>query len=222
MTILGRTGMDVLYGPAVSTETGADHAEQVDYWRIWVSPHSPLSIAIARDDLSLRAVNRGLPVESDKVVLSPPGPDAHRAMATSFLSDVPETARLALQATLESDSDQWWQAWNRELRVFGLSEVWSKFRIGTFHDLLDNALQATGFEQSAVSRISAAIRRRRPTLRSHHQGREVAPETDASEDRDLLLRVVTEALNRLTIAELRELRLPVGAVVDALSQRKHQ
>jgi hypothetical protein len=222
VTVVGRTGMDVLYGPTGSAEGVAGPTEQVDYWRIWVSPHSPLAIAVARHHLSLRAVGRSMPVEPDEVLLSPPGPEVHRAMAGSFLPEVAEEIRPALQAVLDSESDQWWQAWNRALRDEGLAEVWGKFRVSSFQGLLDDAVKSAGFDQPAASQIAAAIRRRRPTLRGPQQNGKVNPDLGAIVDRAQLLEVVTGALQHLTTAELRELRLPVGAIVDALSHRAHR
>lgn len=220
VVVAGRSGMDLLYGIRDSTSNPAPPlSETVDYWRIWVSPRSPLSIAVVRDDLRLRSVARSLSTRPGEALLVSPGMEAHRKIAETFLSAVPERDRPALETRLRSDSEQWWQAWNREVSGAGLTEAWSKFRHEKLGNLLEESLLSAGFDGEAVTRISTTIRHLR-SIGAHRlvDGRSAS---EGSPERELLLQVITKALNRLTTDELRALRIPVGVVIETLMQRKY-
>lgn len=199
--VAGRSGMDVVYvlRGARAPELNHDAEPEIDFWRIWVSPNSPHALAIDRVGAGIRGISRSQSVLDTEVLLQPMSVDCHRQVAHEFLSSVPLDARSTLQASVDLSGDDWWHAWLRQIRAAGLLSRWNLFRRERFEDLLIVALRGLGLESQAVEQAFDIIKTRRAPVA-----------TDAVP----LRRFVIEAVQRMSVDELRELRLPVGVLFD--------
>lgn len=225
VVVVGRAGMDVIYGldgaevPA-SSDTGHPPSVQPDFWRIWVSPNSPYVLVVDRASAVLRAVPRGTTTTQEEVLLEPPAVAVHRSIAMEFLGRVPDEMRARLQGLLERAPDGWWQAWMRELRGSPLLSAWSGFRREALESRLRSLLLAGTMSEASSALILEAVRRRhleappRPGWARPLASPESAPEGEG------LRRVVLDAVSKMSSAELRDLRLPLGLVLDALAPLK--
>ncbi len=225
--VVGRTGMDVLYGltgseppPAPSPGVAQVPTSDPDFWRIWVSPNSPFALVVNRSGANIKAVRRGeSPAPAGHVLLEPPGVDVHRGIARKFSETVPEDLRARLLAALEKSSDGWWQSWLRELRGSVHLGPWNTFRRSAFEDRLREQLSAAALSDPDIEHVLA-------TIRDHHLA--VAPRKRRAShavdvvnaDADSLRRIVLAAVARMSPSELRDLRLPLGIVLDVLASSK--
>ena len=210
----GRSGMDVIYaleGTNVDAPGVPSAApEHRDFWRIWVSPNSPYAIAVDRTQLTMRAVSRAARAESGSFVIASPGSEVHRSFARDFLASVSPELRTRLDTAVGSTSEQWWQEWNEALAETELIEAWNRFRHEKFQERLAERLRVEELDQSAVETILATIRRQRTAARAAAQPRGDRSVGGMQErDRDELVQIATGAVQRMSAAELRELRLPV-------------
>ena len=89
VVVVGRSGMDVVYGRAVDHAPNSAAAESLvdpDLWRIWISPNSPHSISVDRESGAIQSVPRGATVQPPLFVVDPPGTADHRNVAREFLA----------------------------------------------------------------------------------------------------------------------------------------
>ncbi len=223
VVVAGRSGMDVIYAlagavpaaPIVATPPMAE----VDFWRVWVSPNSPHALAVDRTGVGILAVPRRGAVSSSQLLLEPPGVDVHRDVAKAFLATVPPPLQASLKAVLDSRSDAWWQAWLRELRGTEHLSGWNTFRRQQLEDRLAAVLREAGLEQTSVDGVLNLIRERH-VVASPRSRRTISGGSAFHDGDTALRRLVIEAAQRMSAAELRELRLPLGIVLDVLATSK--
>lgn len=218
--VVGRSGMDVIYG-----RPGTESAPTVpplaapptaDAWRVWISPFSPLALAVLRNGTEVRAVPRSQANAPDEVVVMPPGTDSHRAVARGFLAGLSEPLRGRLEALLASDREPWWRAWTRELTVEGQLGQWIEHRVREFEQLFAEALEAGGLDANAIATARRLLRiERTPGTKGIRRTADaISPASDElARARKLALAVV----ERMSGSELRDLRLPLGLMLDALA-----
>lgn len=227
VVVVGRSGMDVMYGltgseppPARSPGVAQVPTSDPDFWRIWVSPNSPFALVVSRAGADIKAVRRGeSPAPAGHLLLEPPGIDVHRSIARHFLETVPEDLKARLLAALEKSSDSWWQTWLRELRGSAHLGGWNTFRRSAFENRLREQLSAAAVSERDIEHALAAIRDRH--LAVAPRKRRASPGVDVSSaDVDALRRVVLDAVQQMSPAELRDLRLPLGVVLDVLASSK--
>lgn len=222
VVVAGRSGMDVIYALAgTAAEASASGSSgSVDFWRIWVSPKSPYDLAVDGAKATIRGLRRGEKAEAGEVVLVSPAADVHRSIAQTFLTTLPPSIQPKLQAAFESGSKHWWQTWVRDLRGADHLEGWISFRQEQFETQLTDELRAKGLDQSVIDHIMTNVRGNRGTPRPTTDDVKDKPAKWETIDRAALIRLVTAAVQQLSLAELRELRLPVGVVVDLLTPSK--
>lgn len=220
VVVVGRAGMDVIYGlegakgPA-SPEAALLPPVQPDFWRIWVSSNSPYVLLVDRTSAVVKAVPRGTSATEDEILLVPPDVDVHRSVAQEFLARVSDGSRARLQEILEQPLDRWWQSWVRELRGSSLLSDWNTFRRHAFEGRFRSQLLAAAMSEASSDRVLAEIRQRH--LDAPQRRRSSLHASAEREDGEDIRRVVLEAVRRMSIAELRDLRLPLGVVLDVLA-----
>lgn len=224
--VVGRSGMDVLYGlagsePTPSPSLNVDQTlySEPDFWRIWVSPNSPFALVVNRSGDEITAVRRGdSSAPAGHVFLDPPGIDVHRSVASDFLETTEDDLKTRLAAALEKSTDGWWQAWLRELRGSAHLGNWNMFRRSAFEDRLRERLRAAELGNREIEHVITAIRDRHLAVALRR--RRTSPAVQAVGDVDVLRRVVIDAVQRMSNTELRDLRLPIGIVLDVLASSK--
>lgn len=218
VVVAGRSGMDVIYASGAMTVIPTDPSlavqDDVDFWRVWVSPNSPYRLSVDRTTAALHALRRGVSAGSDELVLDPPGIDIHRSVAQEFLPGLPIDLQARLKAVLDAGSSQWWQSWVSELRASDRLLSWNTFRHEKFEKQMSDRLRAEGMEQATIDRVLETVQRRPAAARPGARRISALKERD---DRGELRRIVAESIQRMSVAELRELRLPIGIVLDVLA-----
>jgi hypothetical protein len=120
-----------------------------------------------------------------------------------------------MQPVIESSSELWWQVWFREIRGTEHLAAWNTFRRQKLEEQLTTQLQAAGLEQHAVDGVVRIVRERHAFVSP--RTRRAAGEAPLHENDAALRRVVIGAVQRMSVSELRELRLPIGIVLDVLA-----
>lgn len=223
--IVGRSGMDLVYGMrGTPYNTNAVETDRSDFWRIWVSPNSPIALLIAIASGAVSAINRRQSVPVGFIKLEPPDALTHRSIARCFSATLSEPEAAPLLEICREESREWRYRWNEALRKTPLFPRWMEFRREEFQKRLEESLQQAGLERSSIDFAVGEV------LRSHERARSDVPvERDHENNRrsvklkidDMLLRqVVLEIIDRMGVDELRSLRLPVGAVIDAIERAK--
>lgn len=204
VVIAGNSGMDVVYSTSTATR-----AEPADAWRAWVSPNSPFHLAVDVESGEAVLIKRGATVPEGHVLVAPATIDEHRAIAREFLAEVPESNRDVLRKIVDSPDEHWWRRWRFKLTGLNRLGVWSTFRHERLRELLDTRLSASVLSETARSAATEIAERRGPRKRSG------APQRAAD------LRVVVAAvIEKMTEEDLRDIKLPVGLLLDVLDEMK--
>lgn len=223
LRVVGASGGDVIYGLAQWRSIEAPAARMgSSLWKIWVSPSSPFSIAVDQETHAARKIERGDRRPSELEV-PPASPEQHRQVAESFLRQRQEQLGPELAAELAAflkDHPSWWMAWMEKLRESPtLNSDWLHFRHAALREALIEALKARGLdEQSAGTAIDAIRRSGRRGPGAEISGRPTAPGEIRSEKQPVnLLQLVRAVVDRMGEAELRNLTLRLGDVLDELN-----
>jgi hypothetical protein len=226
--VVGRSGLDVVYGSVdrqelpttgakvTSSEVGSlQHAANA--WRVWVSPKSPLSLAVNRHTGDVASVARGASASDDLVVVEPPGQGVHKEIARQFIRDSAGLSSSdSLLAVVDGDDEHWWLRWNRELGDAGLLERWRGYRALAFENRLAEVLRDHGLGESLVASAVTSVRQQRSGSASTREAVGAVPSSGRGSDRAQLERVLGGVLSRMSVNELRSISVPVGLVFDAL------
>lgn len=151
----------------------------------------------------------------------------HEELAKRFLErEDLGTLRAALEDALQKP--RWWMRWRQVLSTRSdLLQVWLDERSRSIHELLQRTLESFGMQPDVVERALSVPAPRQttndakwgsaPPLSQQADRTRAHPLREFSEEA-ILRSVATATVARLSAAELRELRLPLGAVLDALRE----
>lgn len=213
--VIGYSGLDPIYGlkawsTAPSQTFGSLVLGSIDPWRVWVSPDSPVSLAISLNDGSVRGLSNGAECGPEEWRLSPLSREEHRQIARRFLEQLGTPPLEGLKAAVEDPDPAWWQKWLDVMRAqpASFASRWHRYRI----DQLRAALA------QALSKLPDAVAKRAFELiskRSAPEGRVLGQEDTAGRTR----RLVHVVVDRMSREELRSLSLPLGLVLDAIGSK---
>jgi hypothetical protein len=184
-----------------------------DAFRAFKSPNSPLQLYANTQTGSLTLGLPGSDLREPWVHIPPCSSETHFRIAKDFVESLPEEASKApLARILNTHTKAWWiQFWPmvRSLRVDGR---WLSFKRERLLQEFEATLQGHGvpIADDSALREAAEDQTRITKTVEHREVHTVNPE----EVRKAILRVVAE----LPLAELRNLRLPAGEVIDAISK----
>lgn len=217
--IAGRSGMDVVYASStLSTRVGASPAIEAEPWRIWVSPNSPYVLAVNAEIGAVVGLPRSSETPNGHKRLEPATSAEHRSIAAAFAEQTEASVKELLAEVATLPDGLWWQRWQDEVRASGLLPEWNAYRHENLRSKLRGRLAELGVDASVVDRAytticgSTVVGRRTPS-----QTREPLRHSGESTfAREIALRVI----GRMTDQDIRELRLPLGLVLDALADSK--
>jgi hypothetical protein len=209
---LGQSGPDVLYG--LSGEEGPAPTRwkvPSQAWRTFTNPHPRYALYANVGTFELTTFHPTASVEAPWIRVPSSSDEAHIRIAKHFITTVPELMQQPLEKALEQP--KWWFAFVLETRQVGLYQQWSVFRHHELWKLLISTLDNLDVRQS-----SAPVGERVPPptgAASYVAPSSPVPLADCAETR--LRKVVLAAVRKMTIEDLRQLRLPVGDVLDAIA-----
>lgn len=213
VAVVGRAGLDPIYRwnqlPAPQPAVGT----RGNLWQTWVSPNAPFVLAIERERGEVTTCARGTTSAAGVVHLPAPSVAFHRQMALDFLDQQSHTGDIEALRVLARDEQQatWWQPWFAAVRKMGLGKDWNTYRITHLRNALEEQLTKAGLPHHAVEKALSVIR---PPAQ-HSVSEPVCVATAEHEGASELQRVAIATVLRMSDDELRELKLPLGLVLDA-------
>jgi hypothetical protein len=210
---IGRSGTDVVYalGAATSPRRSSDNL-----WRVWVSPRSPHVLAVDLQTGAVRMLTKGAAVGPSEARIEPASEAEHRQVAERFLAT--ETAATpGLDVALKKGEASWWRDWILALRTDAdAAQRWQQHRVKELQALLAARLRATMKEDTATAALAHITSKPATTGRAAQaSGRRV----ERRGTRSSLVALVQTVVARMYDDELRELKLPLGLVLEALDDR---
>jgi len=223
-----RSGQDVLYAVADATKANVDvitsqvrHAG-LDFsplpttaynWKAYSNPGYPFFIAANRETGALQPFPQGSTPGSPWVVIPKPTGDFHHQLAKEFVAGLAEPSRTNLGALLHDP--KWYVRFSLVADKNNFGTQWSAFRRAKLIENFNSALRELGIpapQAMAYLKTTTGLSAQAPTSNLAS----VPPKSEEEPDFRALVRDVVCVL---PLDELRALKLPVGAVFDALRRK---
>lgn len=226
VVVVGRAGMDVVFGPPSAIQptpvsTAQDDADRVrELWRVWVSPNSPHILAVDRETGAVTTTTRGGGPSAGVIALAPPDGGEHRAVARGFAAQLAPEFAEQFRTIADSPNPSWWQVWSAELRRGGLIDQWNGFRRAQFEGLFRRRLQDEHLPEELIEKALKALRQSQADRSAGAPRAQPLRADPAPMSETFARQLAISIMQRMTVAELRELRLPFGVVIDVLSAFK--
>ncbi len=223
----GRSGADLVYTsadaagqnalPFVPQDMPTQDSNEPGYvrlptsaynWKAYSNPAHPFVVAANRQTGALQVFPEGTTLSEPLVVLPKPTAEFHSEIAREFTSTLNEPLRTSLGALLHDP--RWYVRFSSVAMRNGVGPKWGAFRRAKLIERFNSSLRelaippVTHFPRVADDLVHPSPQRPQPPT--------IAVAGDESSFRDLVCKVVSE----LPLGELRLLKLPVGAVFDAL------
>lgn len=217
----GASGLDPIYGLREWGASGPEEPSLVLAWRAWVSPGSPLAIIVDRKSGQIRLRNRHLEVAENEISVLPADAQTHRMIAERFVTsqDLDDQSRQTLQSVLEGERSTWWSRWSAALRgpCVAIAHRWAEHRRRELESELVRVLSEQGANEQVQTTVLRAIRIARDgNPKPSHQGYSQPQASQSTQPLDLR-RISHAVIERMSEHELRALTLPVGLVLDAIT-----
>jgi hypothetical protein len=209
---LGQSGPDVLYGLA-GEEGPAPTRWKVPTpaWRTFTNPHPRYALYANPGTFQLTTFHPTACVEAPWVRVPSSTEEAHVQIARDFIATVPELLQQPLEkALLES---KWWFAFVLEARQAGLYQQWSVFRHRELWKLLLSTLDGLPGGQQPSTPPADLQASTNPGSRVTG----VSPQPLSTGADARLRQVVLTVIGKMATEDLKQLRLPVGDVLDAIA-----
>jgi hypothetical protein len=241
---VGRSGADVIYGvrpstqappissavevPTMVPESTAGVFRTNTYissavWKTFVSPVSPFKLYANTETGALEVIPPGTaPLESPWVPIPPCSAELHRQIARDFIPSLSdEASRKLLESTL-TISGSWWKSYYSIVQQLALDTRWNQFRRRRIVHELESALKAYNVPLSGARDLSST---RRPLSPQRLPNRPTftadASATAIGTDEDSRLRsLAVDVVRKMPAADLRDLKVPLGYVIDVLAVRR--
>ena len=234
LTRVGNKGADNLYSIG-DLGCQAGPVVNYDYWRSFVRPNSKSKIFVTDDPVRIAISHHGEVPDGAILIknITPQELDEVRAKFVAVESGGGEGSDFP-------PGDMPYPAWSETLKSsnYALYKAWTKFRIGELVELFEDRLRCSNVPEDQHDLLLDIMRRSQAstlpparvipkkgaqaklelTAIPEHLVRHPHAETSADEEfRNIVLR----AVSNMSIADLRDLKLPAGTLLDAfLSKMK--
>ncbi|MGD1071839.1 MAG: hypothetical protein ABSB15_17035 [Bryobacteraceae bacterium] len=207
-------GPEVIYGlvgEAGPTPTAWKVPTQA--WRTFTNPHAKYALYANLATYDLTTFPLSVSVGTPWVRVPSCSEDAHIQIAKDFLATIPDPVRELLDKALHEQ--QWWYGFAIEARRLGYHPQWSSFRHRELWKILLTSLD--GLAAAGASSVSGELMRdqQSPEPKDGKTGQSSGRPLSVDYD-ETLRKVVLAIVGRMPLSELREMRLPVGDIVEAL------
>jgi hypothetical protein len=240
ITEVGRSGADVVYGVRRSMDAPRSSYTEVSdtatpslappaaiasrldvyisstVWKTFVTPLSRFKLYANTETGAFEVIPPGGGSLQSPWVQIPPCPaEVHRQIAMDFIASLPdEPSRKALESTL-AQPGLWWDNYYSIIQQLGLDWRWKQHRRRRIVHQLESSLK----EHSVpLAGMLAASSTRRPTPQQPLALS--TPIEDVSED-SKLRSLAIDVVRNMKISELRELKVSLGYVIDALAAKRN-
>jgi hypothetical protein len=239
ITQVDRSGADIVYGvhrsdtpksnytgisiasnssvtPPEASGPRPDAYIRSEVWRTFVTPSSPFKLYANGESGAVEVIPpRSEPLQSPWVQIPPCPAEVHRQIARDFIASLSdEPSRKALESTL-TQSGLWWNSYFSVSQQLGLEWRWKQYRRRRIVTELESSLKEHGVP---FTRMLAASSTRRPT--SQPLPARSTASADLSEE-TMLRSLAIDVVRNMQISELRELKVPLGYVIDALAVKRN-
>lgn len=220
---IGHQGMDVLHLIKGRTVEVSPSLAPPEIWRTFVSPNSTQRLVLSR--ATGRLMSRDMPASGsdEELEVAKASPYEHDAIRADFPATLPQAMSELLNSHVAPNAN--FETWIEALKV-NLPEAmpkWGQYRRRRLSELLNNRIVKLQLEGSLQHEILKQIEDSEAVAYAAQKGKKAAtdkqaakPAYEADDATSKARRIAHAAIELLSYEELRALRLPLGAVLDAI------
>jgi len=223
---IGKQGMDTLHHVKGREIQSTSTVASPEIWRTFVSPNSRQQLVLSKSSELL--LSRETPASSKDELDVPKATVAeHDAIRAEFTKSLPPSVIEALDDSLAPEAE--FEEWMTALRAHAPEETrsWGQFRRQRLSRLLTTRVSGAQVEAGLRDKILAQVHASEAAAyetrrRAAEAGPESRPETTlgvnraAKEATSRARSLAHAAIDRLSYDELRALKIPLGALLDAV------
>jgi hypothetical protein len=225
---IGKRGGDTLFSVGVDASP-----PRYTFWQAFSSPALGLEIIFDRQSNDFTIRPKGTPASTTEICIEPVLPDEFRRIAEDFALKLDEPMKSDLRSRV-ADNPFYYNTWTAELKQYpDLYRTWGLFRVQAIKDLfrrrLDTAQVPEEKIQHAMQLLAAAqefaYKERIRSSRSNPETWDQSPPSRAAvqlshfptddNDTSAARAVATLLIRNMSLTDIRELRVPLGAILDA-------
>jgi uncharacterized protein YaiL (DUF2058 family) len=220
----GKQGSDFIYS-IIGASASKNQNIDPDLWRTFVRTNSSKTLVLRESTLQLEDVSAIAQLGGQLIIIPSARNDELNQIRIDFVSSLDEKA-----AELP-DMKAPYAEWSVALRKLGREyyREWTEYRLRKIEDLFGKRLDALGVESKTKSELCSLIRRsqlsakesigaRKNSTDVPKQSRE-EPKIEIVESDANFRLAVLDVIQKFSISELRELKLPAGALSDAIARQ---
>lgn len=213
---VGQSGPEIWYGLASDTTPASTRWKvPTSSWRTFTTPHPRYALYANVSTFDVATFPQSVPVGTPWVRVQSCSESEHLRIAMDFLPTIEAGQREALERVLQEP--RWWDGFAMETRRLNISQQWISFRhrelFKALMTALDASLTSSGIEVAPVqySQLVDTVARQDSALRP-----DARPMSTSADDK--LRKIVLAVIGKMTAHELKDLRLPVGDVLQAIHE----
>jgi hypothetical protein len=220
----GKQGSDFIYS-IIGASASKNQNIDPDLWRTFVRTNSSKTLVLRESTLQLEDASAIAQLGGQLIIIPSARNDELNQIRIDFVSSLDEKA-----AELP-DMKAPYTEWSVALRKLGREyyREWTEYRLRKIEDLFGKRLDALGVESKTKSELCSLIRRsqlsakesigaRKNSTDVPKQSRE-EPKIEIVESDANFRLAVLDVIQKFSISELRELKLPAGALSDAIARQ---
>jgi hypothetical protein len=197
------------------------------FWQSFTNPNSDVQLVINKTTCEM-IVGPFPKIEPPLEEIKKATRDEHGKIMKGFLDLLDPVDRQYVQQTVGPDPS--WTRWSNFMWNFGAgkySSLWLNYRTSMLRKIFEDRLVAMGLDSAVIPVLVAKLMDSKNQSRTSGQPDKANPATNIKAPADLPKQSLTEdymrklagiVVSHMDIDELRSLRLPLGAVVDALEK----
>lgn len=221
----GNQGADVVYRIDGREFTESPSSAFLQIWRTFVSPSSPQHLVISRSARSLISRDTPASAENGELELAKASVSEHDQMRADFMASMPDPIVETMMRHVAPEAD--FASWISALREHvpdGMRQ-WGQYRRERLAKLftdrvaglgLDEPLRQAVLDQVKTAEIAAYGKQKGKAAMAKHGESSASVRETATDALRKARQLAHAAVDVLTYNELRALRLPLGAMLDAL------
>jgi hypothetical protein len=228
LIVNGKRGADLLWSYQTAPSAGANDSRVGGIWKAFTRPDSGTVIIFDKSAKELRVIASSEGIPDDAVLIPGIAEPENRAIASRFLALIPEADRSLFAEALKREN--FWPEWSKVTRYFDGGKhfkKWMEFRSANIHTLFSDRVKALGCDEATVASLNAVLKSSEDEKRYSKQGEAKTPvpprrhTVEHGTEQNDLRQLASSAILSLSETELRNLWLPLGAVMDGIRRRQH-
>lgn len=224
VTWTGKRGLDDCYAPASASpeSTPRPARDDTNLWQAFTNPEAAVGIAV-NPTAGTVVVADPKELAPGFLVLAKMTREDHRKIASEFLPQIDSENRAQFQSSLSSGS--FWPQWTSLIASTQLGRYrgqWLAFRFQRICDILRERLNQIGIQEPRTTFFLDLIKdsKRKTSISSTPSriGKPLSQSQDHAEAISILRHLAHAAIDGMPEEELRQLRIPLGAIIDSFRE----